>query len=90
MRGTFGDKADRLQAQFYKYAQGDATSMTTQTKKDRRHYKTSALGPGCKLWPHCLTCPAPDCVWEIGASLKKQREIIEVWGSFFKEAPSNA
>ena len=53
-------------------------------KKDRRHYKMT--DDGCKLWPKCLTCPAYDCVWEIGASLEKQAKIIEAWGSFFEKA----
>jgi len=55
-------------------------------KKDRCHNKNSMTDGGCKLWSRCLTCPAPDCVWEIGASLEKQGKIIETWGGFFERA----
>jgi len=54
--------------------------------KDRRHYKNSKTDDGCKLWDNCLTCPAYDCVWEIGANLEKQEKIIETWGEFFERA----
>ena len=54
--------------------------------KDRYHYKNSMTDNGCKLWPKCQTCPAYDCVWEIGASLEKQEKIIETWGEFFERA----
>ena len=58
----------------------------TQMTKDRRHYKQSSIDKGCPLWVLCFSCPGPDCVWEIGASLKRQKEIIETWGEFFEKA----
>ena len=42
-------------------------------------------GDGCPLHPTCLTCPATDCVWPIGISLKRQAAIIRLWTPYFEE-----
>ena len=36
-------------------------------------------GNGCKVYPDCFTCPAPDCVAVYGSNKKRQEALVEIW-----------
>jgi len=41
--------------------------------------KSLMYGNGCRLFDDCLSCPLPDCVWDISMNAKKQEEVIKLW-----------
>ena len=42
-------------------------------------------GNGCKLYPDCFTCLAPnDCVWEYGINKDRQKLLSDIWKPYFE------